>query len=116
MEYKEEIIELLKEYIDIKKNDKKKYEELFTKKTVPEKVIIAQKSLDLTVGKTEKLDVEVLPKNAKNKDVIYSSTNSNIVSISDDGVVTAMQVGTAYVQAMSLEDNAVKAYIKVTVK
>ena len=57
-----------------------------------------------------------LPKNAKNKDVIYSSTNSNIVSISDDGVVTAMQVGTAYVQAMSLEDNAVKAYIKVTVK
>lgn len=86
------------------------------KKTVPEKVIIAQKSLDLTVGKTEKLDVEVLPKNAKNKDVIYSSTNSNIVSISDDGVVTAMQVGTAYVQAMSLEDNAVKAYIKVTVK
>lgn len=86
------------------------------KRTVPEKVIISQKSLDLTTGKTEKLDVEVLPKNAKNKDVIYSSTNSNIVSISDDGVVTALQVGTAYVQAMSLEDNAVKAYIKVTVK
>lgn len=33
MEYKEEIIELLKEYIDIKKNDKKKYEELFNKKS-----------------------------------------------------------------------------------
>jgi len=39
MEYKEEIIELLKEYIDIKKNDKKKYEELFTKKALYEELI-----------------------------------------------------------------------------
>ena len=39
MEYKEEIIELLKEYIDIKKKDKKKYEELFTKKALYEELI-----------------------------------------------------------------------------
>ena len=39
MEYKEEIIELLKEYIDIKKNDKKKYEELFTKKALYEELM-----------------------------------------------------------------------------
>lgn len=39
MKYKEEIIELLKEYIDIKKNDKKKYEELFTKKILYKELI-----------------------------------------------------------------------------
>ena len=61
-------------------------------------VIVSPTTLELTEGGTAKLTVTVLPENATDKDVSWSSSDASIASI-DDGVVTAKAAGQATITA-----------------
>ena len=49
--------------------------------------------LELTVGATEKLTATVIPENATNKKVKWSSSNDGIAIVNEDGTITAKAVG-----------------------
>lgn len=58
-------------------------------------VSLDKTSMSITVGDTQTLTATVLPSNADDKSVSWSSSNSSVASISASGVVTANVVGTA---------------------
>ena len=64
-------------------------------------VQINSAEIDVEVGKETSLKAEVLPSNATYKDVTWSSSDSNIVSVSQDGNVTGVKEGMAYVTVKS---------------
>ena len=76
---------------------------------------ISRVSASLVVGDTLSLTAEVSPENATNKNVIWNSSNSNVATVSTDGFVTAISLGSASIQAQS-EEGAYTAVCAITVK
>jgi len=58
-----------------------------------ESVSIKSESLSLKIGDTHTLSAEVLPQGATNKNIKWSSSNTSIASISENGRVTAYAPG-----------------------
>ncbi len=89
--------------------------------TVKEKVInvtrifLNKTSLFLTEGDEFTLEATVTPDNATNKEVTWTSDNEAVVTVSAEGVVTAIKAGTANITATS-EDSGVNAKCEITVK
>lgn len=61
-------------------------------------VTLDQTTLDLTVGDTEQLTATVLPEDATDKTVVWSSSDQEVATVAD-GLVTALAPGTATVTA-----------------
>ncbi len=78
-----------------------------------EDITLNKEALDMTVGDTETLIATVTPDNATDKTVTWSSANSSIASVSEDGLVTAISAGTTTVIASS--SNGKQAVCLVTV-
>ena len=49
----------------------------------------------MMVGSTQVLEVTIDPENATNKGVTYKSSNTNILTVDENGLVTAVDIGTA---------------------
>ena len=67
-------------------------------------VSITQKEIILIKGQTAVLNVEVSPLDATIKDVLWTTSNNDIVSV-DNGEIRALGVGTATITAESLDGN-----------
>ena len=78
-----------------------------------ESVIINKEELTITEGERKALTATVLPENAENQ-TVYWSSNKNDVATVEDGVVTAISPGTAIITAIS-DDGGRKALCVVTV-
>ena len=78
-----------------------------------EEVSVSPTSLSLTEGDNARLTVTVLPQNAYNKRVIWSSTSEDVASVSD-GIVMALSPGTATIRVKS-EDGGKMATCLVNV-
>ena len=79
-------------------------------------VIVPEKDFTLYCKKTDRLQATVFPEEAAySADIVWSSSNSKIVSVSDDGTITAKRKGTATITAAT-KDGKVKATRKVTVE
>lgn len=68
----------------------------------------------LYFGRALTLTSTIYPLDASVKDVIYSSTDSGVASVSAAGVVTPVNTGTTYIVATT-KDGGYKAYCKVMV-
>lgn len=66
-------------------------------------VSLNKNSVDLSMNDSETLVVEVLPHNADNKDVIWSSSDKSIVSVNDNGVITRNATGIATILVSSID-------------
>lgn len=64
-----------------------------------EVITLDKDTLTLEVGKTGKLTVTVTPDNADNKIVKWSSSDTAVATVGDDGTVTAVKAGTATITA-----------------
>ena len=62
-------------------------------------VQIAPETAELEVGETLGLTVAVLPEEATDKTVTWSSDNESVATVSEDGLVTALAGGTATITA-----------------
>ena len=71
-----------------------------------EKVIIEQGDCVMVVGESEQLTATVLPENASNKSVDWSSTNEDVVVISRSGKATALTEGEARIVATAGDETA----------
>ena len=77
-------------------------------------VTLDKTSVELKKGETVILTAAVAPKNATNKNVIWSSSDSSTAKV-ENGVVTAVESGTATI-TVTTEDGNLKASCVVTVK
>lgn len=81
----------------------------------PTNISIESSTNSLVVGEQKALTLNVTPSNAS-KDVTWSSSNSSIVSVDQDGVVFAHSVGNATISVVSNLDNNIRDSITLTVK
>ncbi len=79
-----------------------------------EGVSIQQTDISLIVGETVQLQATIEPADASNLNVIWSSSNSSVVSINSNGLVTAIGNGTAII-TITTEDGGYTAMCEVTV-
>lgn len=80
-----------------------------------EEVRITSEDLILNVGDEVALTAEVLPLTASNRTVVWSTTDSNVITIDTNGTLKAVNAGHAAVFCRSL-DNGAEDYINVYVR
>ena len=71
-----------------------------------ESVSLSKTELSLNKGQSETLVATVLPDNATDKNVTWSSSNATVASVTQDGRVTALKSGKAVVTAQAGEKSA----------
>ena len=72
-------------------------------------------ALTLKVGESANLKVTIVPENVTNDEVLWTSSNANIVTVSDTGQVTAVAEGEAYIRCRARDASMEMATCKVTV-
>ncbi len=77
-----------------------------------EKVTLDKTSVTLKKGGTHKLVVTVTPEDSTDKTILFQSSNDNVATVSNDGVITATGGGTA---TITVKVGAKTATCKVTV-
>lgn len=77
-------------------------------------VSLNQTSLTMAIGDTQTLTATVMPSNATDKSVRWSSSNTSVATISSSGVVSAKSAGTATI-SVTTNDGAKKATCAVFV-
>ena len=83
--------------------------------TVPVTGINAPSALSLTVGQTGRLNTSVIPADATDTALIFSSSDPSVLEITTDGSYTAKKAGQATVAVKSHENEAVTASCRITV-
>lgn len=78
-------------------------------------VSLDKTSLSLKVDKTSSLTANVLPSDAYDKSVSWSSSNTNVATVNDNGEITANTVGTTTITATTT-DGGFTANCSVTVE
>ena len=70
----------------------------------PEEVLVksltlSPTSLELTEGEQAPFEATVLPENAADKSIVWTSSRESVATVTSDGIVEALSVGTAYITA-----------------
>ena len=73
-------------------------------------------SAEIYAGETLQLTATVLPSNATNKTVTWTTSNSSVATVSSNGLVTAKAVGNATITARTTDGSNLSASCSVTVK
>ena len=76
-------------------------------------VSLSKSSITLETGQSSSVTASVLPSNATNKTITWTSSNSNIAKVDGNGKITAVSPGKATITATS--NNGKKASLTVTV-
>lgn len=72
-------------------------------------------SATLHVGETLQLEAMILPEDATIKDVIWTSNNTDVATVSEDGLVTAIALGTVDIMATAADGSRVAASCAIIV-
>lgn len=78
------------------------------------KITFTKNELNLLLGKKASIDYIITPDNIENKNVMWSSSDETIVTVSNNGEVTALKEGTVDITA-TMEEEGKQASIKVNV-
>lgn len=70
----------------------------------PEEVLVksltlSPTSLELTEGEQAPLEATVLPENAADKSIVWTSSKESVATVTPDGIVEALSAGTSYITA-----------------
>lgn len=78
------------------------------KRTIPTAITLNASYVELMArGKAKKLEATVEPENAVNKTVYWSSSDTNVVTVDENGVIKPIGVGTATITAKTAEGGQV---------
>ena len=85
--------------------------------TLPvESVTLDKTTATIEVDEALQLKATVLPTDAANKNVVWTSSNTSVATVSPEGVVTGLTVGTTTITATSEYDNTKVATCAITVE
>ena len=59
----------------------------------------------LAVGQTKKINATIIPDNATNKDLVWTSEDESVATVDQNGEVTAVGVGTIIIKAAAADNN-----------
>ena len=79
-----------------------------------DKIVLNKTELKLYVNESEQLVATFIPENATDRKLVWSSSDENVVTVDENGVVTAKGLGTAEVTVTS--EDGKTAVCKVTVE
>ncbi len=79
------------------------------------KITLNQTSATLNVGETLQLTATVSPDNATDKSVSWNTSNKNVATVSNTGLVTAVAAGSATITCKANDGSGVTATCSVTV-
>jgi len=65
---------------------------------------------EIEYGETFQINAKVAPSNAFFTQILYSSSNSDVISVSDNGLLTAVNTGTATITVRDFMSKVVKTY------
>jgi uncharacterized protein YjdB len=68
-------------------------------------VTLSPTNFNLNIGETRQLTANILPNNATNKSVTYSSSNTGIATVNNSGLITAISNGTATITVTTIDGN-----------
>lgn len=77
-------------------------------------VTLNKTTLSLKVGKTGRLSATVLPASAADKSITWSSSKTDVASVSSNGTVTAKKAGTAVITATAANGKSASCTVTVT--
>lgn len=77
-------------------------------------VTLNKYALSLEVGETGKLSATVLPVSAADKSITWSSSKTDVASVSSNGTVTAKKAGTAVITATATNGKSASCTVTVT--
>lgn len=80
-----------------------------------ESVTVAPKTLMLKVGEERLIESSVLPTNANDKSVSWSSSDESIAVVNEEGELVGLQPGTVRIKATSNYNNGIFDFCEVTV-
>ena len=78
-------------------------------------ISLSSTSLNIATQSTSQLTATILPTNAEIKVVSWSSSNDNVATVSNTGLVSAIQEGTCTITCRALDGSGVTATCNVTV-
>ena len=81
-----------------------------------ESITLNKTTATIKKGKTKQLEATVLPKDATNRKVKWTSSDTSVATVDSKGLVTALKVGEATITAKAKDGSKVKAKCKVKVK
>ena len=81
-----------------------------------ESVTLDKTTATIEVDEALQLKATVLPAEAANKNVVWTSEDTSIATVSAEGVVTGLTVGTTTITATSEDNNEIKATCAITVE
>ena len=84
-------------------------------KQLVESLYLNESSAELAKGETLQLSATVLPANATNKTVTWTSSDPVVANVDDNGLVTAITHGTAIITATTTDVSNLSASCEVTV-
>ena len=67
-------------------------------------------------GQNTQLSVSVLPSNAENKSIVWSTSNASVATVDNNGVITAIANGNATITAAALDGSGKSGSCSVTVE
>ena len=77
-------------------------------------ISLNQTILDMPIGTIRILRANITPENATNKDIIWTSTNNSIVTVTNTGVISSLSLGSATIIATT-QDGGFTAMCNVSV-
>lgn len=83
--------------------------------TLVTKITLDKSEASLAIGETLQLTATLLPEEATDKNVTWSSSEPHVASVNEDGTVTAIGVGTAIITATTADGTSLSATCEITV-
>ncbi|MDE6024843.1 MAG: Ig-like domain-containing protein [Lachnospiraceae bacterium] len=80
-----------------------------------ESIGLSTNKCNLKTGESQKLDAHVMPATAADKSVVWSSSDSSVVTVSEIGEINAVGEGEAYVSCAATDGSGVVSTCRVTV-
>lgn len=81
-----------------------------------EKIEVSAATTVIKVGKSAKLTANVLPENASNKEVKWSSGDETVATVTQDGTVTGVKTGKAVITAAAQDGSGISGKLEISVE
>lgn len=89
---------------------------VYKQKTLAKKLTLSTKQKTLKKGATYQIKATVSPKNTTNSTLTYTSSKTNIATVSKSGKITAKKAGTCIITVKTKDGTNIKKQLKVIIK
>ena len=108
------------EYINAQIDEEQKInilsEQLSAERQLVTAITLSKETATIKTGNVETLIATIAPENATNKNIVWSSDNTDVATVDSSGVVTAVATGTATITATAQDGSNISTSCVVTVE